>query len=196
MISQAMNAIVRGFEERSQLPFCRMVRLFVARIFRGGGDSDSGGLDLGVGLVLTLLALPGGFVSILLFEKYGTLLQWMRGNTTGNAMLRAGLPAGWQVGDKTGRWNGDAPRGYATNDIAIVTPQGRKPILIVCYTQGGPEAHQAVISGSMDIACGGGIESAIGGFSKGVLGHQVGRRERRLAAQSFRDDAVGNRPQN
>ena len=28
------------------------------------------------------------------------------------------------------------------------------------YTQGGPEAHQAVISGSMDVACGGGIESA------------------------------------
>ena len=58
-----------------------MVRLFVARIFRGGGDSDAEGLDLGVGLVLTLLALPGGFVSILLFEKYGTLLQWMRGAT-------------------------------------------------------------------------------------------------------------------
>jgi hypothetical protein len=34
-----------------------------------------------VGVVLTLLALPGGFVSILLFEKYGTLLQWMRGAT-------------------------------------------------------------------------------------------------------------------
>jgi NitT/TauT family transport system substrate-binding protein len=38
----------------------------------------------------------------------------------------------------------------------------------VLYTQGGPEAHQAVISGSMDIACGGGIESAIGGYSKGA----------------------------
>jgi NitT/TauT family transport system substrate-binding protein len=38
----------------------------------------------------------------------------------------------------------------------------------ILYTQGGPEAHQAVISGSMDIACGGGIESAIGGFAKGA----------------------------
>jgi NitT/TauT family transport system substrate-binding protein len=36
----------------------------------------------------------------------------------------------------------------------------------VLYTQGGPEAYQAVISGSMDIACGGGIESAIGAYSK------------------------------
>jgi NitT/TauT family transport system substrate-binding protein len=36
----------------------------------------------------------------------------------------------------------------------------------ILYTQGGPEAHQAVISGSMDIACGGGIESAVGGYAK------------------------------
>jgi NitT/TauT family transport system substrate-binding protein len=40
--------------------------------------------------------------------------------------------------------------------------------LDILYTQGGPEAHQAVISGSMDVACGGGIESAVGGFSKGA----------------------------
>src|SRR5713226_5724742 len=44
----------------------------------------------------------------------------------------------------------------------------------ILYTQGGPEAHQAVISGSMDIACGGGIESAIGGYSKGAPLHIIG----------------------
>src|SRR5215471_3120229 len=60
-------------------PFGRLVELFVERIFRGGGDTDAEGLDLGVGLVLTLLAIPGGFVSILLFNKYGSLLQWLRG---------------------------------------------------------------------------------------------------------------------
>ena len=81
MITQALQAIFRRWEDYRQRPFWRMVQLFVARIFRGGGDSDAEGLDVGVGLVLTLLALPGGFVSILLFEKYGTLLQWMRGAT-------------------------------------------------------------------------------------------------------------------
>jgi hypothetical protein len=81
MITQAIEAIFDRWEDHRQRPFWRMVQLFVARIFRGGGDSDAEGLDLGVGLVLTLLALPGGFVSILLFEKYGTLLQWMRGAT-------------------------------------------------------------------------------------------------------------------
>ena len=64
------------YRERS---FWRLVELFVARVFRGGGDSDAPGLDLGMGLVLTLLAMPGGFVSLLLLNKYGTFLQWLRG---------------------------------------------------------------------------------------------------------------------
>lgn len=38
----------------------------------------------------------------------------------------------------------------------------------ILYTQGGPESHQAVISGSMDVACGGGIENAIGAFGRGA----------------------------
>jgi ABC-type nitrate/sulfonate/bicarbonate transport system substrate-binding protein len=40
--------------------------------------------------------------------------------------------------------------------------------LELLYTQGGPEAYQAVISGSMDVACGGGIEAAIGAFGRGA----------------------------
>ncbi len=79
MIRDSMEAALRGYQERRERPFWRMVQLFVARIFRGGGDTDAEGLDLGVGLVLTLLAMPGGFVSLLLLNKYGTLLQWLRG---------------------------------------------------------------------------------------------------------------------
>jgi beta-lactamase class A len=82
------------------------------------------------------------------------LLRWMAENTTGGAMLRAGLPTRWAVGDKTGRWNGDNPKACATNDLAIVTPptsnnKDRKPILVVCYTSGGPtdgDARAAVVA--------------------------------------------------
>jgi len=87
MITQAIDAIFRRWEEHRQRPFWRMVDLFVARIFRGGGDSDAEGLDLGVGLVLTLLAMPGGFVSLLLLNKYGTFLQWLRGATNVDPLL-------------------------------------------------------------------------------------------------------------
>ena len=74
---------------RRERPFWRLVELFVARIFRGGGESDSEGLSIGIGLILTFLAVPGGFVSILLFDKYGSLLQWLRGQTHVDTLLIA-----------------------------------------------------------------------------------------------------------
>jgi hypothetical protein len=81
-MSLLTDPIRHNWDYYKERPFGRLVRLFVERIFRGGGDTDTEGLDLGVGLVLTLLAMPGGFVSILLFDKYGSLLQWLRGQTS------------------------------------------------------------------------------------------------------------------
>jgi len=89
MIAEAIDAVLFRWEKRRQRPFWRMVYLFAARIFRGGGDSDAEGLDLGIGLVLTLLAMPGGFVSILLLNKYGTFLQWLRGQANVDPLLVA-----------------------------------------------------------------------------------------------------------
>jgi NitT/TauT family transport system substrate-binding protein len=40
--------------------------------------------------------------------------------------------------------------------------------LEILYTQGGPEAIQAVVSGSMDIGTGVGVSAALGAFSKGA----------------------------
>lgn len=81
--------IRQEWEYHRDRPFGRLLQLFVERIFRGGGDTDAEGLDLGVGLVLTLLAMPGGFVSVLLFNKYGSLLQWLRGQFHVDALLIA-----------------------------------------------------------------------------------------------------------
>ncbi|MFK3978751.1 class A beta-lactamase [Micromonospora sp. NPDC050397] len=50
---------------------------------------------------------------------------WLRGNTTGGALIRAGVPGGWVVGDKTGA------AGYGTrNDIAVIWPPDRAPIVL------------------------------------------------------------------
>ena len=67
------------------------------------------------------------------------LADLMIGNTTGAPMLRAGLPANWTIGDKTGHGSG------AVNDIAIASPPGRAPILISIYTRGGGDAVIAEI---------------------------------------------------
>ncbi|MBM0274873.1 class A beta-lactamase [Micromonospora tarensis] len=57
------------------------------------------------------------------------LRGWLRGNTTGGALVRAGAPAGWVVGDKTGTG------GYGTrNDIAVLWPPGRAPIVLAVLT--------------------------------------------------------------
>jgi beta-lactamase class A len=59
------------------------------------------------------------------------LEAWLQANETGVAMIRAGVPKDWLVGDKTGRGaNG------ATNDIAIMPPPGRAPIVLAIYSIG------------------------------------------------------------
>ncbi|WP_206427815.1 class A beta-lactamase [Bacillus sp. FJAT-42376] len=58
-------------------------------------------------------------------EKRAILTDWMRRNTTGDELIRAAVPKGWEVGDKTGA--GD----YGTrNDIAVIWPPNRDPIII------------------------------------------------------------------
>jgi beta-lactamase class A len=66
------------------------------------------------------------------------LIAWLVANKTGDARLRAGLPKDWRVGDKTG--TGD--RGTA-NDIAIIWPAGRAPLLVTTYLTGATHASPA-----------------------------------------------------
>jgi beta-lactamase class A len=57
------------------------------------------------------------------------LRAWLLGNTTGATRIRSGVPANWQVGDKTG--TGD----YGTaNDLAVLWPPQRAPVIVAIYT--------------------------------------------------------------
>lgn len=57
------------------------------------------------------------------------LTGWLVGNTTGDRRVRAGLPSGWRVGDKTGT----GVHG-AANDIAVAWPPEGAPLVIAVYT--------------------------------------------------------------
>jgi len=57
--------------------------------------------------------------------------DWLQRNETGGPMIRTGVPKTWSVGDKTGRGSNGA-----TNDIAIMRPPGRAPILLAIYSVG------------------------------------------------------------
>ncbi|WP_240046814.1 class A beta-lactamase [Paracraurococcus ruber] len=56
------------------------------------------------------------------------LLAWLEGTRTGDTRIRAGLPAGWRFGDKTG--SGD---NGTTNDVGLFWPPGRPPVLFAAY---------------------------------------------------------------
>lgn len=62
------------------------------------------------------------------------LLDWLLGCRTGDKRLRSGVPAGWRVGDKTGTNRTD------TNDIGILLPPGRPPLLVTAYLAGSTAA--------------------------------------------------------
>jgi beta-lactamase class A len=67
------------------------------------------------------------------------LIAWLVACQTGAAKLRAGLPQGWRVGDKTGSG------GHGTsNDVAVIWPPGRAPLIVAAYLTGtaAPEAAQ------------------------------------------------------
>jgi beta-lactamase class A len=73
------------------------------------------------------------------------LTSWMLGCKTGDNRLRAGLPKGWRVGDKTGNNGKDA-----SGDIAVTWSTRGEPVLICAYTQGGaptPSQVEAVFAG-------------------------------------------------
>lgn len=54
---------------------------------------------------------------------------WLRANTTGAGQIRAGVPAGWAVGDKTGSGNlGEK------NDAGVLYPPGRAPVVLTVFT--------------------------------------------------------------
>jgi beta-lactamase class A len=72
------------------------------------------------------------------------LTAWLRANATGDMRLRAGLPPGWQVGDKTG--TGEAG---TANDVAVIWPPGRKPVIAAAYltqSEAAMEARNATIA--------------------------------------------------
>jgi beta-lactamase class A len=70
------------------------------------------------------------------------LIAWMEANQTGLDKLRASLPKGWLAADKTGS-NGN----NTTNDIAVIWPTGRKPIIVTAYITHcpGPDSKRAAM---------------------------------------------------
>lgn len=76
--------------------------------------------------------------SVLSSATRGQLEAWMGASQTGLKRLRAGMPPDWLVGDKTGTGaNG------TFNDVAILRPPGRAPVIASVYITGSTASAEA-----------------------------------------------------
>jgi beta-lactamase class A len=79
------------------------------------------------------------------------LVRWMQNTNTGARRLRAGLPADWRTGNKTGTGRAEGTTNKC-NDVAITYPSGKSPIIIAAYFDSGeytPQTerrHEAVLA--------------------------------------------------
>ncbi len=97
----------------------------------------------------TPVAMLGSMRDVLLDDALSSasraqLLAWAVGNRVGDARLRAGVPRDWRVADKTGTGEHGT-----TNDIGILWPQERAPVLVTVYlteTQAPAAAREAAIA--------------------------------------------------
>jgi beta-lactamase class A len=75
------------------------------------------------------------------------LSNWMINATPGLGRIRAGIPKSWKAGDKAGTGaNG------AVNDLAILWPPARKPILVAVYMSESTLSWDALIAAHAEIA--------------------------------------------
>ncbi len=78
MISVFAKPLRSHWQSLAQKPFYRLVRHCVDRIFDAGGTGD-GEFDIGIGVLLAILAAPGAFIAFALSSKYGSFFLWFRG---------------------------------------------------------------------------------------------------------------------
>lgn len=65
---------------------------------------------------------------VLSLTSRALLIDWLTEARTGLDRVRAGIPHGWQVGDKTGTGGNNA-----VNDVVVAYPPGRRPIFVAVY---------------------------------------------------------------
>ncbi|MFD9500019.1 class A beta-lactamase [Streptomyces sp. NPDC060035] len=81
------------------------------------------------------------------------LTEWLRTSTTGAGLIEAGVPDGWEVGDKSG-----AGSTYGTrNDIAVVWPPDAAPIVMAIMsnrTKDGADYDDGLIAQAASVVAG------------------------------------------
>jgi len=137
-----------GFLRRHGDPVTRLDRVETALNTNLRGDDRDTTTPRAMVLSLRRFLVDGALSE----RSSGKLRDLLVASRTGSTRLRAGLPAAWRAGDKTGTgMNG------AVNDVAIAWPPGRRPVVIAVYMSGSDEdvatlsaLHAAIASAIVD----------------------------------------------
>ena len=79
------------------------------------------------------------------------LAAWLVADKVGGKRLRAGVPKGWLIGDKTG-----SGARNAANDVAVIWPPGRPPIIVTAFyidARASDDERNAVLADLGRLAC-------------------------------------------
>jgi beta-lactamase class A len=138
----ALTRFARGLGD----PAFRLDRWETALNSAVPGDPRDTTTPLAMARTLRKLLLGGGLTP----PRQAQLRDWLLGNTTGGERIRAGVPAGWHVGDKTGSG------AYGTgHDVAVLYPPDRAPLVLVIYTRRSvkdADARSDIVAGAARIA--------------------------------------------
>jgi beta-lactamase class A len=99
------------------------------------------------------------------------LESWLLQSQTGAARLRAGLPASWRTGDKTGT----GERG-TSNDVAITWPPDRAPLTVAAYLTGATvdgDGRDAALASVARFRCDGSVAAFEGQRGIAVLVDEI-----------------------
>jgi beta-lactamase class A len=75
------------------------------------------------------------------------LKDWLFASDTGRKRLMAGLPSGWKIAEKTGSGSGNA-----TNDVGVIFPPGRAPLVVAAFVAGAPGKRSASEAALAEVA--------------------------------------------
>jgi len=132
----AANVLLRRFGGPSQLTrFWRAIGDSVSRLDRCEPELNvtPPGTELDTTTPVAMAATTAALVHGDALAPASRLLlkSWMAEVRTGQDRIRAGFPAGWVSGDKTGTGIGPSKHTYV--DLAFGGPVGRAPVIVVAY---------------------------------------------------------------
>jgi hypothetical protein len=79
MIQRVKRRLEQRWEKFGRTVFGCLLRLFIGRMFYGDTEPAAGEANRGVAVMVILLALPGLLASLLMLQKYGSLIRFLRG---------------------------------------------------------------------------------------------------------------------